>query len=92
MLIQLCGAAESPIRAERSLARSQFGEEEMNLAAAGLGTLKPERAISGVEGADPCPTPIKLGTLLRAQIDRCRFRDAAHASLNHDSIISDSGY
>jgi phenylalanyl-tRNA synthetase beta chain len=31
-----------------------------DLAAAGLGTLKPERAISGVEGADPCPTPIKL--------------------------------
>jgi phenylalanyl-tRNA synthetase beta chain len=31
-----------------------------DLAAAGLGTLKPERAISGVEGADLCPTPIKL--------------------------------
>src|SRR6478672_647039 len=31
-----------------------------DLAAAGLGTLKPERAISGVEGADPCPTSIKL--------------------------------
>ena len=31
-----------------------------DLAAAGIGTLKPERAISGVEGADPYPTPIKL--------------------------------
>ena len=31
-----------------------------DLAAAGLGTLKPEKAISGVEGADPCPTEIKL--------------------------------
>lgn len=31
-----------------------------DLAAAGLGTLKPEKAISGVEGADPCPVEIKL--------------------------------
>ncbi len=31
-----------------------------DLAAAGLGTLKPEKAISGVEGADPCPIEIKL--------------------------------
>ena len=31
-----------------------------DLAAAGLGSLKPEKAISGVEGADPCPTQIKL--------------------------------
>jgi phenylalanyl-tRNA synthetase beta chain len=31
-----------------------------DLAAAGLGTLKPEKAISGVEGAAPCPTDIKL--------------------------------
>jgi phenylalanyl-tRNA synthetase beta chain len=31
-----------------------------DLAAAGLGTLKPEKAISGVEGADACPIEIKL--------------------------------
>ena len=31
-----------------------------DLAAAGLGTLKPEKAISGVEGADPCPVEVKL--------------------------------
>ncbi len=31
-----------------------------DLAAAGLGTLKPEKAIVGVEGAEPCPTDIKL--------------------------------
>ena len=31
-----------------------------DLAAAGLGTLKPEKSISGVEGADPCPVEIKL--------------------------------
>ena len=31
-----------------------------DLAAAGLGTLKPEKAIAGVEGADPCPVEIKL--------------------------------
>jgi phenylalanyl-tRNA synthetase beta chain len=31
-----------------------------DLAAAGVGTLKPEKAIVGVEGADPCPTDIKL--------------------------------
>jgi phenylalanyl-tRNA synthetase beta chain len=31
-----------------------------DLAAAGLGTLKPEKAISGVEGANPCPVSVKL--------------------------------
>ena len=35
---------------------------------------------------------LKLGTFLRRQNDNCRLRDAAHASLNHDSFISDSGY
>lgn len=31
-----------------------------DLAAAGLGTLKPEKAISGVEGGYPCPVDVKL--------------------------------
>jgi hypothetical protein len=34
----------------------------------------------------------KLGTFLRCQNDDRRLRDAAHASLNHDSFISDSWY
>jgi hypothetical protein len=37
-------------------------------------------------------TTLKLRTLLRHQNDNRRFRDASHASLNHDSFISDSGY
>jgi len=53
---------------------------------------------------DPSPLPqtvlrprrarqtIKIGAFLHRQNDRCRFRDAAHASLNHDSFISDSRY
>jgi hypothetical protein len=51
---------------------------------------------------DPCPLPqtvlrlrrtrqaLKLRALRRRQNNSCRFRDAAHASLNHDSTISDS--
>ena len=35
---------------------------------------------------------LKLRTLLRHQNDNRRFRDASHASLNHNSFISDSGY
>ncbi len=31
-----------------------------DLAAAGIGTLKPETRIKGVEGADPCPIDVKL--------------------------------
>lgn len=34
----------------------------------------------------------KLGSLLIGQNDRGRFRNAAHASLNHDSRSTDSGY
>jgi hypothetical protein len=53
---------------------------------------------------DPCPLahPVlrlrrtrqafKLGPLLLRQCNRCRFRDAAHASLNHDSTSRNSGY
>ncbi len=57
-----------------------------------------------VPGLDPRPLPqpvlrfrrtrqaLKLGTFLRRQNDNRRLRDAAHASLNHDSCISDSWY
>ena len=35
---------------------------------------------------------VKLGPLFVRQNNRSRFLDACHASLNHDSSISDSGY
>ena len=53
---------------------------------------------------DPCPLPqpvlrlrrtrqaLKLGAFRCRQNNRSRFRDAVHASLNHDSFFTDSGY
>jgi hypothetical protein len=35
---------------------------------------------------------LKLGAFRRRQNNRSRFRDADHASLNHDSFFTDSGY
>src|SRR5208283_4811640 len=35
---------------------------------------------------------LKLDPLISRQYDRCCFRMAAHAALNHDSRIRDSGY
>ena len=35
---------------------------------------------------------LKLAAFCRRQDNSCRFRDTAHAPLNHDSFFSDSGY
>ena len=65
---------------------------------------RPARHAVRSQKHDPSPLPqtvlrprrarqtIKIGAFLDRQNDRCRFRDAAHASLNHDSFISDSRY
>ena len=47
---------------------------------------------SANKAAKPSAVALKLRAFLRRQNDSGRFRDAAHASLNHDLFISDSGY
>ena len=65
---------------------------------------RPARNAVRCQQHDPRPLPqpvlrlprtrqaLKLGTSLRRQNDNRRLREAAHASLNHDSLISDSWY
>ena len=62
---------------------------------------RPARHAVRSQKHDPSPLPqtpprarqtIEIGALLHRQNAKCRFRDADHASLNHDSFISDSGY
>ena len=64
---------------------------------------RPARHAVRSQKHDPSPLPqtarppqarqtIEISTLLHRQNAKCRFRDADHASLNHDSFISDSGY
>ena len=52
-----------------------------------LAALQPDLIVS--QGT---PVTAALTPLLARQDNRCRFRDAAHASLNHDSPFRNSGY
>ena len=51
-----------------------------------------KRKLDSDEGIRRTRQAFKIGALLRRQNNSCRFRDDTHASLNHDSFISDSGY